>query len=887
MWIGTGIGSPAKILVDNGGEFANAEFMDMCENFNIRIMSTAASSPFSNGLCERNHAVIDEMVMKIIADQPNCSLQVALSWAVNSKNCLQMVAGYSPYQLVFGRNPRLPNVMDDSLPALEGTTISETLALHLNVKQASRQAFIKAESSEKIRRALRHQVRPVGNVFQNGVLVYYKRDDSKEWKGPGSVIGQDGKVVIIRHGSYIVRVHSSRVVEKNMSVESDGKAELLDFIRKYFGNQEVKDKGVVLNSEKILIQNPDAVGKVTTPVIVSDELGDELQVVPSNATQTGVLAETSGIDSHSKGVRLKTDIPKVGQRISYLENDTNEWNTASVLSRAGKASGKYSKWINVHTDNGEVKAIDFGTDIQDWKYLENGNPEPENATEENINEIYISSSKENEVSVIKAKKLELDNWKNFNVYEEVEDKGQSALSVRWVCTQKPIEGEEKIKARLVARGFEETQKAQSDSPTGNKDTLKLFLAIISSKGWTCKSIDIKAAFLQGKDFHREVYLIPPKESDSTPGSLWKLKKCVYGLNDAARVWYLTGRNFLLELGCIQLKTDPAGFYWYYEGQLEGVFLMHVDDYLWGGSNNFVNLVISKLCSKFMIGQQSSEVFKYIGLEIKQDKKGITLSQNEYMKTVQPIQISAGRANQKADPCNEPEIKKFRSLVGQINWLSTQSRPDVSYDALELSCNMSQAKVENIIQANKCLKKMSMSESFMSFPNLGDLQKVQLVTLSDASHANLPDGFSSAGGFIIFLVGENGKSCPLAWEAKKIRRVVKSTLAAETLAVSDAVDVGYYLGRMLSEILFGVYDENVIPIVSYVDNYSLFENVNSTKNVSEKRLRIDLASLKQLIQEGHVNLKWIESSRQLADCLTKKGVNTLPLMAVIESGEFNV
>ena len=117
--------------------------------------------------------------------------------------------------------------------------------------------------------------------------------------------------------------------------------------------------------------------------------------------------------------------------------------------------------------------------------------------------------------------------------------------------------------------------------------------------------------------------------------------------------------------------------------------------------------------------------------------------------------------------------------------------------------------------------------------------------------------------------------------------MKSTLAAETLAVSDAVDVGYYLGRMLSEILFGVYDENVIPIVSYVDNYSLFENVNSTKNVSEKRLRIDLASLKQLIQEGHVNLKWIESSRQLADCLTKKGVNTLPLMAVIESGEFNV
>ena len=85
------------------------------------------------------------------------------------------------------------------------------LAMHLNAKHASRKAFIQAESSEKIRRALRHQVRPTGNVFQNGVLVYYKRDDSKEWKGPGSVIGQDGKVVIIRHGSSIIRAHSSRI----------------------------------------------------------------------------------------------------------------------------------------------------------------------------------------------------------------------------------------------------------------------------------------------------------------------------------------------------------------------------------------------------------------------------------------------------------------------------------------------------------------------------------------------------------------------------------------------------------------------------------------------------------------------------------------------------
>ena len=94
--------------------------------------------------------------------------------------------------------------MNDSLPALEGTTISETLGKHLNALHASRQAFIRAETSERIRRALRHQVRPTGRTYQSGELVYFKRDNDAEWKGPGTVIGQEGKTVIIKHGSYTV-----------------------------------------------------------------------------------------------------------------------------------------------------------------------------------------------------------------------------------------------------------------------------------------------------------------------------------------------------------------------------------------------------------------------------------------------------------------------------------------------------------------------------------------------------------------------------------------------------------------------------------------------------------------------------------------------------------
>ena len=60
--------------------------------------------------------------------------------------------------------------------------------------QEARKAFIASESSEKIRRALRYKVRSSsGAKFFSGDSVHYKRNDSKRWRGPGKVLGQDGQ----------------------------------------------------------------------------------------------------------------------------------------------------------------------------------------------------------------------------------------------------------------------------------------------------------------------------------------------------------------------------------------------------------------------------------------------------------------------------------------------------------------------------------------------------------------------------------------------------------------------------------------------------------------------------------------------------------------------
>ena len=61
-WVGAGFGVMEAILTDNGGEFNADEIREVASILNVEVLTTAAYSPFQNGLCERNHAVVDMML---------------------------------------------------------------------------------------------------------------------------------------------------------------------------------------------------------------------------------------------------------------------------------------------------------------------------------------------------------------------------------------------------------------------------------------------------------------------------------------------------------------------------------------------------------------------------------------------------------------------------------------------------------------------------------------------------------------------------------------------------------------------------------------------------------------------------------------------------------
>ena len=876
FWIAY-FGTPDAFLTDNGREFNNQSFRDMAQNLNIVVRTTAAQSPWSNGLNERHNAILAESVKKTIEDA-KCNFDIALAWAVSAKNTLHSVeGGYSPNQLVFGRNPNLPSFLNDKLPALEGVSISEVVANNLNAMHAARKAFIENESSEKLRRAVRHQIRPaVAQTYQNGDLVLFKRNESQRWQGPGAVIGWESKQVLVKHGGTYIRVHPCRlmsyrgIAEKDMESEGNNGDPYSSSQKEARGEESEVDRDIETENEDF-------------PEPVHEEQLDHQQPEGQLIHQQQATKRPRGRPRKHRKVPDVVEVPKPGTKIKckLANDDESVWREMTVISKAGKSTAKHGRnnyMMNVVMENGEPFWLDFKDGVSEWErnredYDDNNVEEHSSENEDDSQEDIMFSMSSQEMKI--AKQDELQSWEDNKVCTQVLDQGQSRISTMWIGTEK----EGMAKARLVAKGYQDknVDSIRSDSPTCSKEGLRIVLGIIASYGWTCRSMDIKTAFLQSKPIERVVFVDPPPEAKVPSGYIWKLLKCVYGLTDASRSWYLTVKAQLNKLGAVASKLDEAIYTWHFEGKLHGIIATHVDDFCFAGSKVFQASVIDKIYKIFKVKSEEVNEFRYLGLDVKKKGGEIILGQDEYMKKLKPIAI-VNRHNE--EDISDEEVSEVRKGVGKLNWGSTQTRPDLSFDVSAMSSAIKQKKVECIKQLNRIIKKAKKEKSQIVIPDLGNLENIKLVGYSDASFANLGDG-GSQGGYIIFVVGDNKKYMPIAWQSRRIRRVVKSTLAAETLAMVDLAEACVFYRKLLLELVNLQDVKENIPIICKTDNSSLFDAAHSTTQIQDKRLRIEMSILREMLNKSELkSMKWIPTDIQIADSLTKKGVPSFKILGYV-------
>ena len=374
-WVAV-FGTPQSIFADNGGEFNNELLRDVAELLDVSVASTAAESPWSNGVVERHNATLGNMIHKIV-DDTNCSIQNALVWALSAKNALSNNLGYSPNQLVFGRNPNLPSTLSSQLPALRTKTSSELVAEHLNALHSARRAFIQAESSKKIKTALSRQTRTTTSKdFRNGDIVYYKRNSDNDWHGPGTIIGIDGKVVLVRHGGSILRVSPCHLAKTNRSQTLPKEILIfpdVDVDQSHANTPPLSEIDIAFDEiVSIPVENP----AMQTQNIQPDD-------VPRQKVETDI----GNVDCVNKRDKKTVEVhhPRIGQQINFVDPDTNKKEKFIVVNRAGKATGKNKYWFNVKNITfGVIKCVDF--EKVEWNpveeevlYSSNNNPQSKRA----------------------------------------------------------------------------------------------------------------------------------------------------------------------------------------------------------------------------------------------------------------------------------------------------------------------------------------------------------------------------------------------------------------------------------------------------------------------------------------------------------------------------
>ena len=195
---------------DRGREFVNDELTAICEYLDVKITATAGYSPNMNGCNERNHAVVDRMVEKIMFADPSIKPEVALSWALAAKNSLESYQGFSPSQIVFGSNPSLPAVYSAGPPGLEEESVSKAVANQINAMHLAREAFIECESDRVIKTALKRKLYKSSQEILPGEWIYFK--NHRRWEGPVKITTKDGKLLYCIRSGRLLTINADHSV---------------------------------------------------------------------------------------------------------------------------------------------------------------------------------------------------------------------------------------------------------------------------------------------------------------------------------------------------------------------------------------------------------------------------------------------------------------------------------------------------------------------------------------------------------------------------------------------------------------------------------------------------------------------------------------------------
>ena len=896
-WINV-FGTPGTIAVDleNGLQKAFGRIGDWT---GMKIRSCAGQAHYQAGFTERQGGIWKAIFQRINEEMnvTQAEMKIAIAATSSAKNELKKISGYSPSQHVFGTTRNLPEDLIDG-PAVQNPGdeifVGDKHAREVAIRTAARAAFHQVQVDQQVRRALHGRSRVQARDIQVGEQAFYYRKfkNSKRgaWHGPCSVIGREGPNYWVSRNGRCVMVapeHIRAATPEELGEVFNLRATKADLDRLLERDYEDDDafEEPDAEMEDTYDQGFDDLDSGVFDPSIDEEMDHVVMEELPEPDPRGVRRPPAeGTDQVAKRYRRKAPPERASPQ------EANMLKKAKTERSRNKQLEKEIPWHMI--PEGQKQLFKAAEDKQWGEHISHRALEP-------------LSLEETEAVLKRVPKDRI-----LPCRYAYKDKNLGARRHNPEVPCKP-------KARLVIGGHldpdlaDENLFMKTDSPTVSRASLISLLQIGTSRRWRAAAGDVQAAFLNGLEIDRELYMWQPRcgVRGLHPAQLIRIRKGIFGLAESPRRWFdrlcqvLLQHVFILGGTECQLQPcplDPCVFMAIPTANKKepcAYLAVHVDDILVIAPDGINQEIRRELSGLFPVDDWMEDNFEYVGSRISFGQEGTTITQESFVEgRLFEVEVPPTQADE--EPATDEQIIDNRSLIGALSWLASQTRPDLQC-GVALAQQLQRAPTAGDIRfTNGLAKKARQHKEQGIYLRPIPLEEGVYYTFHDAAWANAyledvdpefmlydedkanglmrdaPESIlkdrkarrqnskvASQIGHVIFfgeastLKGDTCQLSTLEWRSQACQRVCRSTFGAETMACVEALENTQFLRALMATLLEGHLIKNEIakdrwPILCVSDCKSLHDHLHRTgfpRIPTDRRLALDLAALRQQLQ----------------------------------------
>jgi len=872
-----------RIRFDRGREFLNNAMKDWAEARGTKLEPTVGYHPEANGVSERCNRTIMERAaaMRHAVGLPEVYWELSCRAATYLRNRgVVNDKEVPPWEAWYGKKPRISHLRVWGCPA-----------------------FVHVPKEKRGKLASR---------AWEGVFVGYKEDTTKIWEiwDPESRRLVDTRFVLFNETK--TGVTNSDLYEYKMRDEDTASLE--------YSDSDSNDGDDGQGKEDVL----DPIGKCTNPPQPSfgeagaaddndagpigeasdrDETGDVQEVGSSNRDESQGLQQANDNDP---GDTITVQLPESPRRRAEDVLERGQQKLEVAERRAAKQLAEKARKEAIRKEAAARRLENRGESRRSGRALKVCavlQEDPRDPKSLSYEEAMSGPDADEWKNGVDAEVKSIQKRGTFSGEIEKPPSGET-VTAKLVFDTKVENGKvTKYKARLVARGFSQKHRINYEetfAPTMRLDALRILLAIAAKKRWKIHQMDVVSAFLAGR-LKEKIFMKVPEPLVHIFGKYVRIRKSLYGLKQAARVWYLLLSGFFESIGFRALPTDPSIMINKANGVVIGI---HVDDMvLTGGNEDAIADVKRKLQAKFEI-KDLGEARKIVGIRVTRDlmKGTASIDQTEYAteivkdflfedgkpystpmdpQTIRSLHESPGR-----ELTDEEETAYIR-LLGKLQYLCN-TRPDIVLAVSRLGSFTQSAchnhwkaliRVVGYIKgtlnfgitygqngiANKDVQPLEYYDVEHNVEaHAGTSPLSDTMAFSDSDHAADPRDRKSIKGFVFMVYGG-----AVSFSSCKLKSVARSTAEAEYIALSDATKQAMWTRRIVA-MIEGQEENEAEPVpILFGDNKGSIQLTRGLSNTSKiKHIDTAFHHVIDEVKQGSIKIYWIPGKMMLADGFTK-------------------